>query len=251
MASAPIERKVFICKEAQHNKIWEYKIEGLKVTISWGRVGGSMATKIETFASRAELDEFVAKKVKDKTRARKEGQYNESNGLELQQEKEVAQALGHQHKIRRVEWVDLKQGKDGLPGSLRILNNYDPKRWVYAEVLNSWSKDVTHIVLNKEQAFEIRAMAEEKGSGKIQFDRMDTPQSNFVEGIRLAIRKMAQAVVAAIRTFADVGGRSLDGEVDAPSKAFDSLSYANSTGTSLQVINKFAGLGSRTLDLDL
>jgi len=251
------EVKYYLCKSAQHNKYYRTERDGKKLTLSWGRVGGSSAEQVLDFATESELDEFLAKKLKDKLRPRKEGQYVETQQGELRQEEEVAKTLGQQYKISRFEFVDLQLSKKKPfgpqvdAGTLKILQNYDANKFVYAEVMNSWSKDVTHLVINKDQAWQLKSIAESKAGGTMAFDRRWDVENKLVAGVRMVLKRIAASVIAALKKFGDLGGRRL-GDDDGPSTTssnFDWGSLEAETGASKQVLQKFGNLGSRILDI--
>jgi predicted DNA-binding WGR domain protein len=250
------EVKYYLCKSAQHNKYYRTERDGLKLTLSWGRVGGSSAEQVLDFATESELEKFLAKKLKDKLRPRKEGQYVETQIGELRQEEEVAKTLGQQYKISRFEFVDLQLSKKKPfgpqvdAGTLKILQNYDANKFVYAEVMNSWTKDITHLVINKDQAWQLKSIAESKAGGTMAFDRRWDVENKLVAGVRMVLKRIAASVIAALKKFGDLGGRRL-GDDDGPSTSsnFDWGSLEAETGASKQVLQKFGNLGSRVLDI--
>jgi len=240
------ESKMLVCKEGSSNKFWSYEIDGLSVTVKWGRVGLDGQSKDFDFRSRYELDGFVQRKMREK----QDKGYKEATQNELAQEVQIAKTLGAQHKINRVEYVGLRKDKNfvGRGGRLNLLLNYDPSQWIYVEVMNSWSKEVSHIVLNKTEEYEVLGLAENKEVRRIDFENLGRPRRDFVEGIRLAIRRIAVAVVAALKRFGDLGSRSLDGDVTDAGPRF-SEAVEEETGASRQVVSKFAALGARVLDI--
>jgi len=143
-------------------------------------------------------------------------------------------------------WVDLK-GK-----TLALLSNYDPSKYIYVEVLNSWSKEVTRLLLSRSGSWQL-------GAGISEYDRtisfsarnpVSGEGERFANTVRQMLRDMAVTVAAALKTvkFAAVGARNLfdsgTGDEEAPE-----LADLAAPGFDRQVISKFAALGQRCLDL--
>jgi len=238
------ESKMYVCKEGSSNKYWSYDVDGLTVTVKWGRVGLDGQSKDFDFSDRYQLDRFINRRVREQLGKG----YKEIDRPGLAQEVQIAKTLGAQHKINRIEYVALKKNKAFNGGQFNLLLNYDPSQWVYVEVMNSWTKEVSHIVLNKAEEYEVVGLAEDKAARKVVFGDFRSPRRDFVEGIRLAIRRIAVAVMAALKRFGDLGSRTLGDEVTSSSgPQFEEV--AEETGASRQVISKFAGLGARILDI--
>jgi len=237
------ETKLYVNKEGSSNKFWSYEIDGLAVTVKWGRVGLEGQKKVFGFKNFSGIDRFINRRVREQLGKG----YKEIDRPGLAQEVQIAKTMGAQHKINRIEYVGLRKNKD-RGGRLNLLLNYDPSQWIYVEVINSWTKEVSHIVLNKAEEYEAVGLAEEREARRIEFENLGRPRRDFVEGIRLAIRRIAVAVVAALKRFGDLGSRSLDGDVtDVGPRFSDALE--EETGASRQVVSKFAGLGARILDI--
>src|SRR5260370_40247926 len=130
---------IYINREDQHNKYWQYRVEGLRVHVSWGRIGGKSDSQMKTFSSPGSLHAFIDDKVSEKLRKG----YREASETELKKEAQTAKSLGIENKIKRLLWVDLK-GK-----TLPLLSNYDPSEYIYVELLNSWRKEVTRLLLSR------------------------------------------------------------------------------------------------------
>ncbi len=136
---------IYINREDQHNKYWQYRVEGLSVHVSWGRIGGNSDSQVKTFSNPASLHAFVDGKVSEKLRKG----YREASETELKKEAQTAKSLGIENKIKRLLWVDLKSK------TLALLNNYDPSKYIYVEVLNSWSKEVTRLLLSRSGTWQL------------------------------------------------------------------------------------------------
>ncbi len=236
----------YINKQDSSNKFWKYTfLNGNSVKVEWGRIGLPGQSQVKDFGSDWERQRFVQKMVDEKLRKG----YEESSEQGLQAEVKTAQTLGHKNKIRRMEWVDLK-GR-----ALQILNAYDPKRFIYVEVMDSWSKGITRLLISRSENWEIRGSVSE-------FDRRLTfgergavfgEKVKFVEAVRQKLKDLAVTVTTAIKTikFAAVGARNLfddeGGEAEEATPVLDNL--AANTGLDRRVVTKFAALGQRTLDL--
>jgi predicted DNA-binding WGR domain protein len=210
--------------------------------VSWGRIGGKSDSQVKTFSNPSSLHAFIDDKVSEKLRKG----YREASETELKKEAQTAQSLGIENKIKRLLWVDLK-GK-----TLALLSNYDPSKYIYVEVLNSWSKEVTRLLLSRSGSWQL-------GAGISQYDRtisfsarnpVSGEGERFANTVRQMLRDMAVTVAAALKTvkFAAVGARNLfdngTGDEEAPE-----LADLAAPGFDRQVISKFAALGQRCLDL--
>jgi predicted DNA-binding WGR domain protein len=237
--------KTFLCQEAQHNKFWSHDTNGNNVIVKWGRVGGSSQSKEHTFSSPSSRDAFIADKVAEKI---KKG-YREIDQQKKQEETETAQDLGTQFKINRIEWVDRK-GKD-----LNIISNYDPSRFVYVEILNSWSKEVVRLLLNKTETYKIDGIAQSDRT--ISCGQIFASADRFAGAVRRYLQRIAQKVQVAVVKFGasirvlDLGDDegTTTAIADMAAMAPDWSSLVGEAGASSQVVNRMAGLGCRVLDI--
>ena len=194
----------FINKIDQSNKFWRYTfLAGNAVQVEWGRIGLSGQSQVKNFSSNWERQRYIEKMVAEKLGKG----YEESSEDGLKAEVKTAQTLGHKNKIKRMEWVDLK-GR-----TLSILNAYDPKRYIYVEVLDSWSKEVTRLLISRNENWEIRGSISES-SRRISFNDRGAvfgEKMKFVEAVRQKLKDLAIMVTEAIKTikFAAVGARNL------------------------------------------
>jgi len=167
----------FINKVDQSNKFWRYTfLAGNEVQVEWGRIGLAGQSQNKNFNSSWERQRYIEKMVAEKIGKG----YEESSEDGLKAEVKTAQTLGHKNKIRRMEWVDLK-GR-----TLHILKAYDPKRYIYVEVMDSWSKGVTRLLISRNENWEIRGSISE-ASRRISFDDRGAvfgEKMNFVEAVR-------------------------------------------------------------------
>jgi len=239
---------IYLNQGEQSNKFWEYEIIGNDVKVKWGRVGLDGQEKIHNFSNPSARDSFIAKKVAEKE---KKG-YTRVTEAKLNQEREVADCLGHQYKIKRVKWV----AKTKNANKLRFLLSYDPTQYVYVEILNSWKKKVHRLLLSKTESLEIDGIAE--SDRVIEYDSSTPAAGNFADGVRSYLRNLAQKVTAAVVKYASLGVRVLDlglneDEGNLPEQlggqAQDFYEEIGESGASSQVINTFAGLDARVLDL--
>lgn len=236
---------IYICKTAQHNKFWSYEIQSdpsYTVLVRWGRLGLDGQSQTQSFSSRAAMQAFIDSKIKEKV---KKG-YAQSTKEEHKKEEETAKKLGWQYKISRLLFVEKRAGDL----ELKQLSSYDPNKHIYVEILNSWTKEVTHLVLNKTEAFTIKDVIEVDKT--IQYGSTnDWTVSQFVSAVRDILRSLAAKVVAATVKFAAMGARKLDlGDDEEDSPVVQELAeMVADTTMSKQVISKFASLGGRVLEL--
>ncbi|MDP1711990.1 MAG: WGR domain-containing protein [Candidatus Nanopelagicaceae bacterium] len=227
----------YVCSEAAHNKFWSYETSGTTATMSWGRVGGHVSSQEKTFDNGNELQRFIASKVDEKLRKG----YKLVEEQELTKQVKVAQAIGQQNKIQRLLWAE--QRGDGL----REIANYDPQQSVYVELLNSWSKDVVRVLLTKTSAVIL------DGGRGLDYSSSHGAGRELADGLRRALRHLAEEVVRAFRTMGGMD-RSLDLGTDGDDE--DGGATVKRLGLKLseqsvsgQAIRKFASLGERTLEL--
>lgn len=237
---------VYICSEKQHNKFWSYEVKpNNHVTVKYGRVGEPGKTEEYDFGSASEAQNFIDKKVREKTGPRKG--YKLASKDKLAEESDIAQTIGTRNKIKRTEWVS-KRGDD-----LRLIDNYDPKQYVYVEVLNSWTKEMTRLLLSKTQTWIIQGGVTEADRVISMNTLREVSGSHpFSEGVRKLLKKMAEVVAEALKTvkFGAMGARSLfDDEGTAAPEVATALAAIDTSGFESGVINKFAAMGSRALEL--
>jgi predicted DNA-binding WGR domain protein len=233
---------IFINRENQSNKYWKYEVSGLNVHVSWGRIGGTSESQVKTFSSHGGMHDFISTKVSEKLRKG----YREASENELHKEVQTAKSLGIENKIQRLLWVELS-GR-----TLRLLNAYDPAKYVYVEVLNSWSKEITRLLLSRGGSWQLSDSISEFDR-TISFETkrpVSGDRERFANTVRQMLRDMAVTVSEALRTvkFAAVGARNL---FDSETSAADvpELDEIAAPGFDRQVISKFAALGQRMLEL--
>jgi len=240
----------YVCQEDHHNKSWSYEEIGSdQVRIQWGRVGETGQEQIKDFGSQSARDRFIDKKV-----AEKEAKgYKLVTSEQLQQEVKTAQELGTQNKIGRIQWVSR------MGNNLTFIGNYDPTRYVYVEILNSWTKETTRLLLNKTDSLILEGEIQEEGR-KIKFGRADVASGEghkFVEAVRAYLKRLYSKVKEVMSVkFAAIGARKLnlgDDEDENEQSVAPVMQEVYSTvaeaGASQQVVAKFAALGHRVLDL--
>lgn len=235
----------YLCQEEQHNKLWRYTVNNLSVTTEFGRVGQSLRATTKSFGSLIERDRFIAQKIREKERKG----YVLATSKKVKEETQTAQQLGTQYKISRMLFVSQKGNK------LSRITNYDPKKFVYVEVLNSWKKTITRLLLSKTQSFEITGGVSENGR-TITYGTKTLTSSSFIAGVRGVLRRLSEQVVELVKTvkFAAAGARKLfddDGEPSAAAApAFASiLSQVDHAGVDDKIVSKFASMGARVLEL--
>lgn len=235
---------IYICNADQSNKFWSYELSGNSVTTKWGRIGGTSDDNTKKFGSPMAAQKFIDTKVREKE---KKG-YKLASKEKLKEEVSTANALGVQNKIKEIKWVS-KKGNE-----LNQLNSYDPKQYVYVEVLNSWSKDITRLLLSRDQTWMVDGGVSMSG-GTITCNKIYelTYEHTFASAVRDLLKKMATTVATALKSvkFGALGVRSIfDDESETPTPVVqEALNTIDSAGFEPGVIRKFAALGFRSLDL--
>lgn len=231
----------YLCQTDQHNKFWQYEVNGNSVHIKWGRVGGTEDEQTKEFGSPAEMQKFINKKVRGKE---KKG-YEKVTEEKLKKEEKTAKALGAQHKIKRMLWTNMKGN------TLQQLDQYDPNKYVYVEILNSWSKKVTRLILAKDDTYMVKGGVSES-SRNITFEsKTKLGYSSFASAVRDVLKEMSEVVAEALKSvkFAAMGSRDLFGESEAAPDVQAALADIDTSGFDSSVVSKFASLGARQLQL--
>ena len=234
---------MFINNVDHHNKFWSYEQTGSSVRYEWGRIGGSSESQTKEYSSVNGANSEIASKLKDKM---KKG-YKEATEEKLADETETAKMLGAQYKISKVLWVE-KSDK-----ALHQLNEYNPHHHVFVEIMNSWSKDVTHFVLNKSETFVVNDATIGQAITYSSL-RASSNSDSVVGAIRNMLRKIARTIQVATVKFAAAGVRVLsigdDEEDNMPTPdIMSALRKDMGNSASDQVVIKFAALGARVLDI--
>jgi len=242
----------YINQEGIHNKFWSYDVDGNKVTYRWGRVGLKGQSKTKEYSSNQAAMSDVWKLVSQKE---KKG-YRVVEEEELKREVRVAQKLGVQFKIQDLKWVHRNSNK------LTEIDEYDPNKWVYVEIVNSWKKDVTRLLLGKRESYRLGAGIM-KGSFREMHIGEIAPVSDFsfANAVRSYLNELAAEVFEIVdRTvkIAAGGVRRLSLGCGSKSKVTLTKSETDnvvkqvaSTRSSVntKVLRKFAALGARRLTL--
>ena len=280
--------KKLVCQTDQHNKVWQYDVSGLTVTFKWGRIGGGSEQQVKTFDSASDMHEFIDKKVREKM---KKG-YVETTSEELREDVKVAETMGFRYKISKLQFVEMTdargdEGQEGAPAGdfyendvkLTFLPTYDHKQWIYAQILDSWSKNTTFLLLNKTLSYVFYPLVQyfnplvppvspafvvgtkEAAVGRpTSFNGGLSIHSSLVAGVRLAIKKLTAAVVETYQRLqlGVVGARVLDDFQF--TENLDMQELANSAGATSEAVSSFASglyatgqlgsLGVRVIDLD-
>ena len=235
---------IYINSESQHNKFWSYEIDGNKALIKWGRIGGSSQAQTKSFSSSSEVMAFVNKKVREKERKG----YKKESKEKLKKETKTARALGHQNKIKRMLWVS----RDG--NRLTQIDAYDPGQYVYVEILNSWSKEMTRLVLSKENTWMITGGISESNRSIGCNNMTKLGYSAFASAVRTVLKEMAEVIAAALKTvkFGAGGVRNLFDDEDFTQHAAElneALAEIDTSAFDASVVSTFAAMGARSLEL--
>jgi predicted DNA-binding WGR domain protein len=242
-------RKYYLCRTDHHNKFWQYEIDGNSVKFTWGRVGGTSDTTTTLCKNEADAQRLAERKANEKTRPRAHGTYVETDPKELAEEEAVADKLGAQYKILSTVWVAQDQRR------LTVKPECAPGLFAYAKVQQSWNKEITHLLLNKTEAFELYDVIADGNALVYRSRRL--AQANFAEGVRFALRRVLEAVATVLRRkMGDLGGRVLF--ADGPAQSTETMpvldeqevsSIAQETGVAREVVSSFGRLG-RKLAID-
>jgi predicted DNA-binding WGR domain protein len=243
--------KMYLNQTDVHNKFWSYEVIGNDVLVKWGRVGLVGESQVKEFSSDSAQQKFIADKVREKE---KKG-YKLVTQEKIKQETQTAKELGWQYKIQRIKWA----GKFG--NKISFISEYDPTKWVYVEIMDSWKKDIVRLLLSKSESYTLEGDIKED-SETIKFRDAQLAHNGgmqFVEAVRNHLKRLYEKVAAiVIQKFAAMGVRKLnlgDGiENDTTQKQdsatmFDIYNEVGDSGASNQVIAQFASLGKRKLDL--
>ena len=223
----------YVCSEAQHNKMWEYDVRGLTVTIQWGRIGGSLSTQTKDFSDPGSMQRFIEQKTSEKTRKG----YKLVDDAELRKQESIAQAIGQQNKIQKVLWVDWN---NNVGDPIEEIDDYDPAKYVYVELQNSWSKEVTRVLFSKRTSLVL------DGGRELRYDKLLGDAADLADGLRRALRHLAVEVQRVVRSFGEMG-RALD--LDGSDEEATVKQFNVGTSASRQALSKFVALGGRALDL--
>lgn len=232
----------FVCEESNHNKFWKYElIDDTTVKVSWGRLGLKGEEKTHTFPNRTKRDLFVSKKTTEKERKG----YKPAESEQIEKKAEIAQKLGIQHKISRVEYVNWDE-------DLIILPDYDPSQHLYVEVQNSWTGDIKRFLFSRKDSFNIAGQPSESKSRITNIVTYPLRNDKMAEGIRLFLKELAVKVTKAVKLNA-LGVRKLlvDGRTNGAVAAVaeEVSEIIQDSNASNQVVMKFAALGARKLVL--
>jgi len=252
------EWRIFTNKVDSSNKYWSFRYtgSGSSVEKKWGRIGGHEDTQTKEFGSSSRALSYAESEVAKKLAKG----YTEQTQEILAEETKIAQALGSEYKITRIEFLSQPFDPNKSTDKLMTSSEYAPEYGVYVEILQSWTKDTYHVLMNKKQAVQYRAGSVTKGAvSHVNVNTPTSPNYSFVEGIRLAIRNIYKAVEEVAVQFAAVGFRTLELDdddllADAPGKPKNATvvalkAVAARTGASSQVLHQFCALGHRTLEI--
>jgi len=234
---------IYINSESQSNKFWSYEVTGTDVHVKWGRIGGSSDEQLKSFGTSYEMQKFVDKKVREKE---KKG-YKRETKEKLKKETKTARRLGYRRKVARILWVS----RDDL--TLEEISGYDPKQFVYVEILDSWDKKMTRLVLSKEDTWMVGDGIAEQGQTIRCSKLTKLGYSSLAADVRAILKEMAEIVHDALKgivKFGAMGVRNLFGDDQAPTQEVSTaLKTIDTSGFDSSVVSTFAAMGMRTLDL--
>lgn len=242
-------KRILVNRTGTSNKFWSAEDKGPgTLEVRWGRIGLAGQSQTKTFSNEYSKSRWLEGKIAEKMA---EG-YIEETEDNLQKEKDTAQAIGTQYKITRMEFVSMQMGKTFSFGK-----QYTPENGVVVEITNSWSKETTHLYLNRTDSWRL-SNAQFKGDEMVVTRMEETHADSWVTAVRKLLRDIAQAVSKiVVQTFGALGVRKLcfgdddsEEETAAVQRAVaqaSKLSDASSLGE--QTLFKFACMGNRALEI--
>ncbi len=226
----------------------------MSIEKKWARIGAKKPREdTKAFGSRYRADAYIEGEVRKKLQKG----YVEENQETLAEEADVAQTIGTRWKIDRVEFLAQAWNRDdpnirgGMP--LSIGDTYLPACGVYVELLESWSKERSYLIIDKDQALAFRNGL--VSGQEVHLSGFTWPASQFVSGVRKMVQNVYKAVEEVVVRFGAVGVRvlELDGIESASPEVAEARTAlkaaAKKTGLSDQVIQKFAAVGARQLEI--
>ncbi len=232
----------FINSGDSSNKFWEIDVQGRTVHKKWGRIGGHVSDDTKEFPTPMRAESEAQKQINKKIAKG----YREVQEEELSHETEIAESMGSQYKIENLEFVGSISGQ-----TITFSDNYDPEMGVFVTILHSHSKRRHYMTVTKNQSRQYSGA--NFNNGTVRVGPSSIPASNFVQGVKKKLSRLAQVVAEAVNTikFAAVGARSLeiDGMDDVDMAAITAQVESAGQSADSHVIQKFAALGNRTLDL--
>jgi predicted DNA-binding WGR domain protein len=231
--------------KGSHNKFWSYDINGGTVTYKWGRVGRTPQSKVKSYSDRDHQKLIQEKLGKG---------YKPSSQQKLKDEVATAQELGTQYKIKTIKFV---RRQDATSNTLHRLDRYDPKHHVLVEIINSWKKSVTRLLLSKDETLEVIGGVTEAGE-MIGVNGLVQPMGaahSFAGAVRNYLKRLSQAVTAIVKkvSFAALGRSLFDddaddaeqnaGTISASPSYLEAIASIDSSGVDSSVISTFASMG--------
>lgn len=239
---------IYINNENQSNKFWSYSLTGTTVVCKWGRIGNDPDKVTKTFPSIPAANKFIQQKIKEKERKG----YKLVTKEKLNDEVSTAKELGVRNKVKTMLFCSKSGNK------LTELGGYDPEQYVYVEVLDSWNKNMTRLLLSKTETWTIDSNSSFIKTGKtISANKLNriSDGDTFAVAVRGILKRMSAQVVQILKSvkFAAMGVRNLFDDDDTQSTPSvdvqEALKTIDSSGFDPSVISKFASMGARELDL--
>jgi len=245
------ETHVYTMKEGASNKMWSYIINGKTVIKKWGRIGGHITEESKTYPSEYQAQSDIQRQAQKKL----DKGYKQADEESLEKETEIANCLGAQYKINRIEFINQPWDNSPRPNTLDLEfgKEYDSEFGVCVEILQSWSKETYYLVLSKKHTAQFTS-GSITGNGA-SLAGYTYPDGNFVSGVKKCLHGLQEVVHQVLVKFGAVGARTLslgdDDEVESTGNQefFKAVSAKSSGGFSNQVVSKFAALGARVLDI--
>lgn len=177
--------KIFISKEEASNKFWGYTCNDVAKTVTahWGRLGLAGQSKVHSFNSGYEMDDFVSSKTREKLR----GGYGEVTLEQYEVEAAIAKTIGVDQKVDQLLFVEEK-GDTLTSLDATKLHNPDIKPFVYARLIGK-KKDgvnpVTEFIFTPNESFLIETISRGamKVSKKMKLSESDVKMAAAVEEV--------------------------------------------------------------------
>ena len=262
----PSSKGLYKIQVKNRNAFWSYEYldDGTSATVKFGRIGSTGGTSTKDYGSSSKRDREIQKKIDEKLR---EG-YKVETEEGLQKELEVVEALGTQQKIQNIYYVTEKSpqvlGRSG-PNSFQFDyskngKDYNPDLGIIVEVLNSWSKETTWLLLTKKDSQELTSVkVPAKSTNSITANTIDCYKTSWVKAIRKYLSDTAKAVAKIVTQQFGMATRKLqlgdeveDEDTEVKTAAIMTTVQEQKVGGGMgeQVLMSFAGLGDRVLELD-
>lgn len=175
----------YICQESNHNKFWEYDVNGFDVSIKWGRIGGNVSSQKKSFSSNSSMQSFIQSKIREK----ESKDYKKVDEDKFEKENKIASNIGTRNKINRMFPVVIDDKIKEVP-------SYNEGNFIFVEMMNSWTKEKSFYVFNHKIGYEIY---EYKSNGS--YKSKNSIISSIQNGLILAIDELINKISIQIEEY--------------------------------------------------